>query len=150
MCTDNPWVSGAVDAAPAVDPAGEPLGSGRSMTRRTALLASAGVAASTVLTVSGAGPAAADNRPRPHRGRGRLADLTYTLGEDFPAYTPGEEAIRSPATTIEADGYYMQRWNLFEHTGTHVDAPPTSIRTGATPVNSHPSSCARRGRRYRR
>ncbi len=123
MCTDNPWATGAVDAAPAVDQAGEPLGSGRSMTRRTALLASAGVAASTVLTVSGAGPAAADSRLRPHHGRGRAVDLTYTLGEDFPAYTPGEEAIRSPATTIEADGYYMQRWNLFEHTGTHVDAP---------------------------
>jgi kynurenine formamidase len=93
------------------------------MTRRTALLASTGVAAATVLTVSGAGAAEADSRSRPHRGRGRRADLTYTLGEDFPPYALGEEAVRSPATTIEANGYYMQRWNIFEHIGTHVDAP---------------------------
>ena len=56
------------------------------------------------------------------RRHGRI-DLTYTLGEDFPAYTPGEEAIRQPATTIPANGYYMQRWEMYEHTGTHVDAP---------------------------
>ena len=58
--------------------------------------------------------------PTPRHGR---IDLTYILGEDFPAYTPGEEAIRQPATTIPANGYYMQRWELYEHTGTHVDAP---------------------------
>ena len=72
MCTDNPWATVGVDAAQA----GDVPGSGRSMTRRTALLASAGVAASTVLTVSGTGPAAADSRPRPHHGRGRAIDLT--------------------------------------------------------------------------
>ena len=123
MCTENSWAPETADAVPAVDGAEERRGSGSSVTRRAALLASAGVAASTVLTVSGAGPAAADSRSRPRRGRGRRADLTYTLGEDFPVYALGEEAIRSTATTIEADGYYMQRWNLFEHTGTHVDAP---------------------------
>jgi len=36
---------------------------------------------------------------------------------------PGEEAVRSPGTTIEADGYYQQRWSIYEHIGTHVDAP---------------------------
>ena len=123
MCTENPWAPGTADAVPAVDSADNRVGPGGAMTRRTALLASAGVAATTVLSVSGAGPAAADSRPRPHRGRGRRVDLTYTLGEDFPVYALGEEAVRSPATTFEVNGYYMQRWNLYEHTGTHVDAP---------------------------
>ncbi|HEU5484620.1 MAG TPA: cyclase family protein [Microlunatus sp.] len=95
--------------------------SGGHVSRRTALLAGAGVATSTALTVSGVVPAAADRRAERHR-RGR-ADLTYTLGEGFPAFAPGEEAIRRPATTIPADGYYMQRWEIYEHTGTHVDAP---------------------------
>ena len=93
------------------------------VTRRTALLASAGLAASTALTISGVPTAAAEDRGGPHRNRHGRVDLTYTLGEDFPAYTVGEEAIRRPATTFEADGYYMQRWNIFEHIGTHVDAP---------------------------
>jgi len=94
------------------------------VSRRAALFAAAGLATTTALSVSGALPAAADSRGRPggHGRHGRL-DLTYTLGEDFPAYAPGEEAIRQPATTIPDDGYYMQRWEIFEHIGTHVDAP---------------------------
>jgi len=91
------------------------------VSRRTALLASAGLAGSTVLTAAGALPAMADRRGRP--GRRRRADLSYTLSEDFPAYTVGEEAVRRPGTSIAADGYYMQRWDIYEHTGTHVDAP---------------------------
>jgi kynurenine formamidase len=93
------------------------------VTRRAALLASAGLAASTALTISGVPTAAAEDRGGPHRNRHGRVDLTYTLGEDFPAFTVGEEAIRSTATTFEADGYYMQRWNIYEHIGTHVDAP---------------------------
>ncbi len=92
------------------------------VTRRTALLASAGLAASSALTIAGAPPAAAEDRTGRRRRHGR-ADLTYRLGEDFPAYAPGEEAVRSPGTTIEADGYYQQRWSIYEHIGTHVDAP---------------------------
>jgi kynurenine formamidase len=91
------------------------------LSRRTALLATAGLAGSTVLTAAGAQVAEAGTHPRPRR-RGKL-NLSYTLGEDFPAFTPGEEAVRRPGTTIEADGYYLQRWDIYEHTGTHVDAP---------------------------
>jgi len=91
------------------------------VSRRTAMLATTGLAASTALGVAGVLPAAADHRgATPRHGR---TDLTYTLGEDFPAFAPGEEAIRRSATTIPADGYYMQIWEMYEHTGTHVDAP---------------------------
>jgi kynurenine formamidase len=93
------------------------------VSRRTALLASVGVTASTMLTVSGTLPAAADGRPGHRGGRRRRADLTYTLGEDFPAYAAGEEAVRRPGTTFAANGYYQQRWDIYEHIGTHVDAP---------------------------
>lgn len=111
MCTELPPQDLTVADRPA----------GGVVSRRTALLASAGLAGSTVLGASWASPAAAETR-RPTRRHGKL-DLTYTLGEDFPAYTPGEEAVRRPGTTIEEDGYYLQRWDLYEHTGTHVDAP---------------------------
>ncbi len=106
------------------DPAAPGSGSGGPVSRRTALLASVGLTASTMLTVSGTLPAAADPRERSRGGRrhGRV-DLTYTLGEDFPAYAPGEEAVRRPGTTFEANGYYQQRWDIYEHIGTHVDAP---------------------------
>lgn len=114
MCTDLPPQPSTATADR--HPAGGPV------SRRTALLASAGLAGSTALGVSGALPAAADRRgSRP--GRRGVLDLTYTLGEDFPAYTVGEEADRRPGTTIPANGYYQQRWDIYEHTGTHVDAP---------------------------
>lgn len=110
MCTEvppPPAEPAVADRAPGV------------VSRRTALLASAGLAGSTVLTAAGALPAAADA----DRGRHGRLDLTYTLGEDFPAYAPGEEAVRRPGTTIAEDGYYQQRWDIYEHVGTHVDAP---------------------------
>lgn len=93
------------------------------VSRRTALLASAGLAASSVLTVSGAAAASAQPRTETRHPRRGTLDLTYTLGEDFPAYTPGEEAIRRPGATIAENGFYQQRWDIYEHTGTHVDAP---------------------------
>jgi kynurenine formamidase len=34
-----------------------------------------------------------------------------------------EAPSRRTVVTIEQNGYYLQEWRLFEHTGTHVDAP---------------------------
>jgi kynurenine formamidase len=45
------------------------------------------------------------------------------LTTSFPAFVPGEEAVRRTTVTIENDGYYMQEWRIIEHIGTHVDAP---------------------------
>ena len=116
MCTELPPQQSTDMTAPGST-------SGGPVSRRTALLASVGLTASTMLTVSGTLPAAADGRDRNRGGRHGRVDLTYTLGEDFPAYAPGEEAVRQPGTTIEVNGYYQQRWNIYEHIGTHVDAP---------------------------
>jgi hypothetical protein len=65
---------------PATDPTTHQPAGGQ-VSRRTALLASAGLATSTALTVVGVSPAAADRRHNSPR-HGRI-DLTYTLGEDF-------------------------------------------------------------------
>ena len=118
MCTEL-----ASHPATTLTPSAESSAAGP-VTRRTALFAAAGLATTTALSVSGALPAVAEAR-RGSGGPGRHGrlDLTYTLGEDFPAYAPDEEAIRRPGTTIPANGYYQQRWEIYEHTGTHVDAP---------------------------
>ena len=108
---------------PPADLAGPGAGPGGPVSRRTALLASVGLTASTMLTVSGTQPAAADGRDGKRRSRHGRLDLTYTLGEDFPAYVPSERAVRRPGTNFADDGYYQQRWDIYEHIGTHVDAP---------------------------
>jgi len=92
----------------------------RGLTRRAALVGTATVVASTALT--GTAVAGEVTPPPQAWGRRGLRDLTYPLTTTFPSFAPGEEASRSTYVTIEEDGYYLQEWHLFEHTGTHVDA----------------------------
>lgn len=85
------------------------------LSRRAALTAGAALAASGAVS-AGSAPAAAAHRSR-------SADLTHPLTTAFPTYVLEEAAVRRTVTTVEEDGYYLQRWRLYEHTGTHVDAP---------------------------
>ena len=93
---------------------------GSPVTRRAALTGGAALAASATVASALPGTAASSGRSLPRRG---LVDLTHPLTTTFPVYALGEEPRRRTVTTIEDDGYYMQRWRLYEHTGTHVDAP---------------------------
>ncbi|HEX5203978.1 cyclase family protein [Paractinoplanes rhizophilus] len=97
------------------------------LTRRAALFGGAAVVASAAIAT-----------PAEASGHG-LRDLTYPLGPDFPAFSPGEEAVRRTVTTIEDDGYYMQEWRIIEHTGTHVDAPAHFTAGGRVSTELRPS-----------
>ena len=93
------------------------------VTRRTAMTGAAAVAATAAL---GGTAEAGDRGDRGHAFGGkhrRLRDLTYPLTTSFPAFVPGEEAVRRTTVTIENDGYYLQEWRIIEHIGTHLDAP---------------------------
>ena len=65
----------------------------------------------------GAEPAAFSGR------RHGLRDLTHELKTSIPPFELGEEPVSETVATIEDDGYYMQKWEIIEHIGTHVDAP---------------------------
>jgi len=83
-----------------------------SRSRRAALVGGATVAATAAL----GGPARAGERAGGFSGRRHgLRDLTYPLTTSFPAFTPGEEAVRRTVVTIENDGYYLQEWRIIEH-----------------------------------
>jgi len=97
---------------------------GKLVTRRAAVTGGAALAASGVAAALSRPSAAAAISPAgPAAARHGLIDLTHPLTTTFPVYSLGEEPVRRTVTTIEDDGYYMQRWRLYEHTGTHVDAP---------------------------
>ena len=127
MCTEKCF---ELTQAPAARRAGP------SVSRRVALVGGAAVAASAAL---GSTAQAGGRAPAFPGGRHGLRDLTYPLTTTFPAFTPGEEAVRRTVVTIENDGYYLQEWRIIEHIGTHVDAPGTSPRAAAWPP-----SCNRR------
>ena len=74
------------------------------------------------------GAAAVSSRPLPVRAAGarsflRVVDLTHALGPDFPTYDGGANLALETLVTLAKDGYNMYRWQLVEHTGTHMDAP---------------------------
>ena len=94
---------------------------GTGFSRRTALVGGAAAAVTAALS----GTARAEDRtPRaPTWGQRGLCDLTHPLTTSLPMFVPTETPSRRTAVTIEQNGYYQQEWRVFEHTGTHVDAP---------------------------
>ena len=58
--------------------------------------------------------------PRPLK---KVVDLTHTMSADFPTFdgTPGIEMQK--VFDLKKDGYNLYRWQLIEHSGTHLDAP---------------------------
>jgi kynurenine formamidase len=88
----------------------------RCFSRRAALGLSGAAAAAATIGLPAPAPAVAS------AGKGVL-DLTYPFTTGFPPFADGEESRRSTVRTVENDGYYLQKWELYEHTGTHVDAP---------------------------
>ena len=90
-----------------------------------ALAGGAAIAASTA-TVE---PAAARQLPVIAN---RVVDLTHTMMPEFPTYGGGKQLEIETLTTFEKDGYNTNKWILYEHTGTHIDAPIHFATTGAT------------------
>jgi kynurenine formamidase len=112
------------------------LARGSRVTRRTAMVGAAAVAASAAL---GGTAQAGERGPAFSHGRHGLRDLTHPLTTSFPAFVPGEEAVRRTVVTIEDDGYYMQEWRIIEHIGTHVDAPGHFVLGGRLAPELRPS-----------
>ena len=61
-----------------------------------------------------------------------MRDLTHRIETGMQTY-PGDPAVTvTPAATVDADGYAVERVELGSHTGTHVDAPAHVIPDGRT------------------
>jgi len=64
-----------------------------------------------------------------------LGDLTHTLTPEFPVF-PGFDPMRiTNLVSVAQDGFYANRWDLGEHTGTHMDAPAHFVE-GATTADA--------------
>jgi kynurenine formamidase len=83
----------------------------------------AAVAGATMLprlgVAQGATPIASPVSP----GWTSVIDLTHLMTPETPVW-PGNEAFRAePVRTYDEHGFYAQALSVWEHTGTHVDAP---------------------------
>ncbi|WP_243094634.1 cyclase family protein [Thermus thalpophilus] len=62
----------------------------------------------------------------------RAVDLTHELSPEIPLF-PGAEPMRiTTLVTVRQNGYYGNRLDLWEHSGTHMDAPAHFAEGGLT------------------
>lgn len=62
----------------------------------------------------------------------RVVDMTHTLSPEFPTYFGKPGLGMETMFEIASDGFNMNRWNLVEHSGTHMDAPIHFSEDGQT------------------
>jgi kynurenine formamidase len=61
-----------------------------------------------------------------------LADLTHTINSNTPMF-PGFEGPKiTTLVNVKDNGFYGNMWEIWEHTGTHLDAPAHFIEGGVT------------------
>lgn len=54
---------------------------------------------------------------------GRVVDLTHAYDSDFPTFDGVPGILYEPAVKFEEAGYQLWKLTIWEHTGTHIDAP---------------------------
>ncbi|MDM7487609.1 cyclase family protein [Rhodococcus sp. CSLK01-03] len=126
--------------SPAVlDRAYREIEDGRARFGRRSFLAALGASAAG-LGVSAAGLGAATAAAAPARAGGDTAavradtviDLTHTLTPQFPVWPGNEQFAMRPVATFDTGRFAVNAMSLWEHTGTHLDAPAHIVRGGAT------------------
>ena len=89
-----------------------------SMLSRRALFSGA---AATTAAVMASGLVTA--RPALAQAAGKVVDLTHKYDSSFPTFDGVPGIIYEPAVKFEDSGYQLWKLTIYEHTGTHIDAP---------------------------
>ncbi len=104
----------------------------RMLSRRDVFRVSAGAAA--VAASAGA------SRPALAQSSGRVVDLTHTYDGDFPTFDGVPGILFDPVVKFEESGYQLFKLTIFEHTGTHIDAPLHFTADGTSVADLAPES----------
>lgn len=62
-------------------------------------------------------------RPALAQAQGMVVDLTHVLDENFPTFDGKPGIAYEEAVNFEQSGYQLWKLTVFEHSGTHIDAP---------------------------
>lgn len=82
------------------------------------------------------GPVSA--RPALAASRGRVVDLTHVFSETFPTFDGVPGIAYEEAVNFDQSGYQLWKLTIFEHSGTHIDAPLHFSRDGASVAELQP------------
>ncbi len=107
----------------------------RSMLSRRSLFTSA--AAAGIASVAAAGVAA---RPALAQSSGKVVDLTHAYDGSFPTFDGNPGILYETAVDFATNGYQLWKLTIFEHTGTHVDAPLHFSADGTSVADLAPES----------
>lgn len=79
-------------------------------------------------------------RPALAQAIGKVVDLTYTLDGDFPTFDGKPGILYKESVNFDASGYQLWELTVFEHSGTHVDAPLHFSKDGTSVAELDPGS----------
>ncbi|MBE2276263.1 MAG: cyclase family protein [Rhodobacteraceae bacterium] len=106
-----------------------------SMLSRRALFAGA---ATTTAALVASGLTAA--RPALAQAAGRVVDLTHAWDGSFPTFDGLPGIIYEPSVKFDESGYQLWKLTIFEHSGTHIDAPLHFTKDGTSVADLPPEN----------
>ena len=107
----------------------------RSMLSRRSLFTGAAATTAAVMA-SGLGSA----RPALAQASGKVVDLTHAYDSTFPTFDGKPGILYEPAVKFEESGYQLWKLTIWEHTGTHIDAPLHFSKDGASVADLPPEN----------
>jgi kynurenine formamidase len=71
---------------------------------------------------------------------GKVVDLTHSYDETFPTFDGKPGITREKVVDFKKDGYTIYKLTIFEHTGTHIDAPLHFTADGTSVADLEPQN----------
>lgn len=79
-------------------------------------------------------------RPALARTGGKVVDLTHAWDESFPTFDGKPGITYEEAVNFDQSGYQLWKLTIFEHSGTHIDAPLHFSKDGKSVAEIAPES----------
>ena len=79
-------------------------------------------------------------RPALAAAQGKVLDLTYVLDEKFPTFDGVPGIAYEEAVNFDTSGYQLWKLTIFEHSGTHIDAPLHFSKDGTSVAELAPET----------
>ena len=71
---------------------------------------------------------------------GKVVDLTHAYDENFPTFDGKPGIAKEKIVDFKKDGYTIYKLTIFEHTGTHIDAPLHFTEAGTSVADLEPQN----------
>ncbi|MFD1880370.1 cyclase family protein [Paracoccus pacificus] len=106
----------------------------RTMLSRRSLFTGAAASGAAALAMG-----AVSARPALAQATGKVVDLTHVLDEKFPTFDGQPGILYEENVNFDQSGYQLWKLTIFEHSGTHIDAPLHFSKDGKSVAELDPA-----------